>query len=249
VTPPVGLASFAAAAVSRGDPLKTGITAFFYSLRTALLPFLFIFNTDLLLIDVTWYQGIFVFFVALAAMLVFAAATQGYWLTRSKWYETASMLVIAFTLFQPGFWLDRVEQPFEQHPASEIYSYIESQPDDASIRLLAEGETLDGRFVSSTVILPLGKAEGTPQERLLNNIGIELLPEDDGTMLVDFVEYNSPAERSSIDFDWKITGIKEETDRMAKELFYIPAFLLLLLIGFLQRRRAAKEPAKQQPAV
>jgi TRAP transporter 4TM/12TM fusion protein len=249
VTPPVGLASFAAAAVSRGDPLKTGITAFFYSLRTALLPFLFIFNTDLLLIDVTWYQGIFVFFVALAAMLVFAAATQGYWLTRSKWYETVGMLVIAFTLFQPGFWLDRVEQPFEQHPASEIYSYIESQPDDASIRLLAEGETLDGRFVSSTVILPLGKAEGTPQERLLNNIGIELLPEDDGTMLVDFVEYNSPAERSSIDFDWKITGIKEETDRMAKELFYIPAFLLLLLIGFLQRRRAAKEPAKQQPAV
>ena len=52
VTPPVGLASFAAAAISKGDPLKTGFQAFFYSIRTALLPFLFIFNTDLLLIDV-----------------------------------------------------------------------------------------------------------------------------------------------------------------------------------------------------
>ncbi|HEY9567587.1 MAG TPA: TRAP transporter permease, partial [Thalassobaculum sp.] len=53
VTPPVGLASFAAAAISGADPIKTGITAFYYSLRTVALPFLFIFNTDLLLIDVT----------------------------------------------------------------------------------------------------------------------------------------------------------------------------------------------------
>ncbi len=53
VTPPVGLASFAAAAVSGGDPIKTGVVAFFYSLRTAALPFLFIFNTELLLINVT----------------------------------------------------------------------------------------------------------------------------------------------------------------------------------------------------
>jgi TRAP-type uncharacterized transport system fused permease subunit len=57
VTPPVGLASFAAAAVSGGDPIRTGVVAFFYSLRTAALPFLFIFNTDLLLIDIGWAQG------------------------------------------------------------------------------------------------------------------------------------------------------------------------------------------------
>src|SRR3546814_12766917 len=42
VTPPVGLASFAAAAISGGDPMRTGLVAFFYSLRTAVLPFLFI---------------------------------------------------------------------------------------------------------------------------------------------------------------------------------------------------------------
>ena len=51
VTPPVGLASFAAAAISGGKPIKTSVIAFFYSLRTAILPFLFIFNTDLLLIN------------------------------------------------------------------------------------------------------------------------------------------------------------------------------------------------------
>ncbi|MFN3495381.1 MAG: TRAP transporter permease, partial [Hydrogenophaga sp.] len=53
VTPPVGLASFAAAAIARADPIKTGVTAFYYSMRTAILPFLFIFNTQLLLIGLT----------------------------------------------------------------------------------------------------------------------------------------------------------------------------------------------------
>src|SRR5690606_22378933 len=76
VTPPVGLASFAAAAVSGGDPIKTGFTAFFYSLRTVLLPFIFVFNTDLLLIDVSWAGAIWVTIQAILAMLIFAAATQ-----------------------------------------------------------------------------------------------------------------------------------------------------------------------------
>ena len=89
VTPPVGLASFAAAAISGGDPIKTGFVAFFYSLRTAMLPFLFIFNTDMLLIDVNWIQGIIIFIIATIAMLLFAAATQGWWLVKNKWWGNA----------------------------------------------------------------------------------------------------------------------------------------------------------------
>src|SRR5690606_1938064 len=81
VTPPVGLASFAAAAVSKGSPIKTGVQAFYYSLRTAALPFLFIFNTDLLLINVDFWHGVLIFFVATGAMLIFAAATQGWLIT------------------------------------------------------------------------------------------------------------------------------------------------------------------------
>ena len=65
-----------AAAVSGGDPIRTGFVAFFYSLRTAILPFLFIFNTDLLLIDVSWVGGFLVFIVATVAILLFTAGTQ-----------------------------------------------------------------------------------------------------------------------------------------------------------------------------
>jgi TRAP-type uncharacterized transport system fused permease subunit len=84
-----------------------------YDIRTALLPFLFIFNTELLLIDVTWYKAIFVFAPnrGVIAMMLFAAATQGYFFVRSRWWETVALLLIAFTLFRPGFWLDQVQPP------------------------------------------------------------------------------------------------------------------------------------------
>src|SRR5690606_4893770 len=98
VTPPVGLASFAAAAVSGGDPIKTGVVAFFYSLRTVLLPFIFVFNTDLLLIDVGWLHGIGVFINATIAMLLFAAATQGFFMARSRLWETVTLLLVTFLL-------------------------------------------------------------------------------------------------------------------------------------------------------
>jgi TRAP-type uncharacterized transport system fused permease subunit len=81
------------------------VVAFFYSLRTAALPFLFIFNTDLLLIDVGWGQGIFVFVTATMAMLLFAAATQGWFFAKNRIWESA-LLLVAFSLFRPGFWMD-----------------------------------------------------------------------------------------------------------------------------------------------
>ncbi|MHA1523318.1 MAG: TRAP transporter permease, partial [Alphaproteobacteria bacterium] len=114
VTPPVGLASFAAAAISGGDPIRTGFVAFFYSLRTALLPFLFIFNTDILLIDVTPLQGVLVFIVATAAILIFTAGTQGYFIFKSRIWESMALILIAFTLFRPGFWMDYVSPAFNE---------------------------------------------------------------------------------------------------------------------------------------
>src|SRR6056300_846113 len=69
-TPPVGLAAFAAAAISGGDPIRTGLQGFAYDIRTAILPFIFIFNTDLLLFDVTVLQGVIIFIVAATAMML-----------------------------------------------------------------------------------------------------------------------------------------------------------------------------------
>ncbi len=237
VTPPVGLASFAAAAISQGDPLRTGFQAFFYSLRTALLPFLFIFNTDLLLIDVGPIQAIFVFIVALVAMLLFAAGTMGWFLTRSRLWESLALLVVAFVLFRPGLFLDYLAPPFETKPASEIYQLAQEAPNNGSLRVRLVGESLDGSPVDSTFLLPLGDKGPDGAARLMDAAGIEFRDED-GTYYVDNLQFGGPAEQLKIDFDWEVAGIQVPADRLPKEIFYIPALLLLGIVVVLQRRRS-----------
>ena len=73
-TPPVGLAAYAAAAISKGDPIRTGIQGFSYDIRTAILPFMFIFNTGILLIDVSFLEGIIIFLTMTIGMLAFCSA-------------------------------------------------------------------------------------------------------------------------------------------------------------------------------
>ena len=236
VTPPVGLASFAAAAISGGDPMKTGFMAFFYSLRTVALPFLFIYNTDLLLIDVGWAGGIVAFIVATAAMLVFAAATQGFFVVRSRLWESLVLLLVAFTLFRPGFWLDMAQAPFESLDPATIVEVVGGLPADADVRLVVEGE--DPRTLKlerRTVVLPAGP-EGDGAARLYDSAGIAVLV-DEGRTLIDDIGFGSAAEAAGLDFDFEILAIEVPQDRLPKQIFYIPALLILGLIVLLQRRR------------
>lgn len=106
-TPPVGLAAYAAAAIARADPIKTGVQGFIYDMRTAILPFMFVFNTSLLLIGVdNWLTGIHVFLSALLGMLAFGAGTQGYMLTTTILPERIALLATAFMLIQPTWTTD-----------------------------------------------------------------------------------------------------------------------------------------------
>src|SRR5690606_16293414 len=100
ITPPVGLASFAAAAISGEDPIRTGLQGSVYALRTVVLPFVFIFNPALLLIDVSgWFELLLVAFASTVASLVFAAATMAWFRVRCRWWEVVLLLVATFALF------------------------------------------------------------------------------------------------------------------------------------------------------
>ncbi|HIC81544.1 MAG TPA: DUF3394 domain-containing protein, partial [Kiloniellaceae bacterium] len=241
VTPPVGLASFAAAAVSGGDPIKTGFVAFFYSLRTAALPFLFIFNTDLLLINVGWAGGIVVFIVATAAMLIFAAATQGFLLARNRVYETVLLLLIAFTLFRPGFWMDMVSPPTQEVPPNEIVAAADRMEAGEQLRLRVDGEDAVGNPRSFVAVLPLGEGE-TGEERLLS-AGLELLIDGD-VVEVDNAGFETAAQEAGLDFGQIIVVVEEPADQLPKQLMYIPALLLLALIIVMQRGRRRKQLAE-----
>jgi TRAP transporter 4TM/12TM fusion protein len=235
VTPPVGLASFAAAAVARADPIRTGVQAFWYSLRTVALPFFFVFNTQLLLIGITGvWQLTLTVFGALGGMLVFAAATQGYMLTRNRMAETALLLLVAFTLFVPGYWMDRFHPELETVGPQRLESLAEATPAGGHLRLLVEGMDADGRDVSRAVMLPMGAA-GQGDERLTRaGLGTMVLGDQ---VSVSFVTFGSPAERLRIESGWEITGVMVPADRPAPEWFYLPALAVLAIIIGLQRRR------------
>ena len=234
-TPPVALAAFAAAAISKGDPIKTGIQGFMYDIRTAILPFLFIYNTELLMIGVeTWYHLLATIVTSITAMLLFAAATQGYFIVRCRIWEIPALLLIAFTLFRPAYWMDQIYPPLESKPASEIYDIAEMMPVDSQIRIHVVGEDLEGRVIDKTVMLPL-RAAGSGEDRIFE-AGLELIV-DDGKTIVDNVVFGSAAEKQRIDFDFEIVSVEVKTDRPLKQWFYLPALFLLGLIIMLQRRR------------
>ncbi len=235
VTPPVGLASFAAAAVSGGDPIRTGVVAFFYSLRTAALPFLFIFNTDLLLINVDWIHGIFVFITATLAMLLFAAATQGWFLTRNRIWETALLLVIAFMIFRPGFFMDYVYPPYNEVPPTQFEQALaDSKPgDQMRLRIAGLNDVGDPIEFSALLSVPDG-ADGAAR---LAATGIELVQNGD-EVIIDNVAFDSPAQAAGLDWDQKILLVRAPAPAPSKYWFYIPAALLLALVVWMQRNRA-----------
>jgi TRAP transporter 4TM/12TM fusion protein len=235
VTPPVGLASFAAAAVSGGDPIRTGFVAFFYSLRTALLPFLFIFNTDLLLIDVGPLEAVLVFIVATAAMLIFTAGLQGYFLARSRFYESILLILVAFSLFRPGFWMDMVVEPTQSVPPSTIAEQMGTLEPGAELRLYIDGLDAVGEPTSFVTLVEV--PEGEDGEARLQNYGLELIINGEDTV-IDNVVFDSPADQQGV-FDWdqRIVDLKVPADQPPKELMWIPALALLGLIAWVQSRR------------
>ncbi|AXI48325.1 C4-dicarboxylate ABC transporter [Sulfitobacter sp. SK012] len=239
VTPPVGLASFAAAAVSGGDPIKTGVVAFFYSLRTAALPFLFIFNTELLLIGVTWAQGLFVFVVATIAMLLFAAATQGWFLAKNRFYESIALLLIAFTLFRPGFWMDMVSPPYSEQEPSAIVQAAQDTPAGEELRLRVAGLNDLGDPIEFVALLPIG--DGATGEEKLEAAGL-VFRQDGDKMIVDDVVYDSAAQSAGLDWDQEVLRVLKPVGQPSKYLMFIPALLLLGLVVFLQRGRNARGP-------
>ncbi|PMJ92288.1 TRAP transporter permease [Vibrio sp. 10N.261.55.A7] len=239
-TPPVGLAAFAAAAIAKSDPIRTGIQGFTYDIRTAILPFMFVFNTQLLLMGIdSWWHLALTIFSSVVAMLIFSAATQGWWLTKSKWWETVLLLVLTFTFFRPGFWWDMVYPAKVYSPGVEIAQITEKLNVGEQIELQVAGENLEGRYLERTVRLPFEDRAVSAEDRIAS-MGL-MLTQNDDQMIVDMVEFGSPAEAAGIDFDWEIKTIVQDAERPMKEWVFLPAMLILIILGLNQRRRAKKE--------
>ena len=244
-TPPVALAAYAAAGLSGADPLETGIQGFIYEIRTAILPFMFIFNTELLMIGITsWWHFGWVLLSALAACFVFAAATQGYFFTRNRKWETVALLLITFSLFRPDIYRDWFYIPYSVVPAEKMQAVISELKVDENMRLRIEVEAKDRsgkvEIRERTFILPVTK--GSVEERV-KRAGLELAaaPKDGRLEIVD-IAIDSKAEKARLDAGNRnrLVGIEVRNPQPAKEWFALPAFLLLALVVAAQRRRMAQ---------
>ncbi len=116
-TPPVGIAAYAAAGIAKSDPIRTGIQGFTYDMRTAILPFMFFFNNELLLIkevdpadpnDITSWVWItnpidigVIFITAVIGMFAFSSATQGYFIAKTNILERLMFFCIVPLMFLP----------------------------------------------------------------------------------------------------------------------------------------------------
>ncbi len=101
-TPPVGLAAYAGAAIAKSNPIKTGVQGFVYDLRTAILPFMFIFNTDLLLWGIdSWLTMAVIFACSTVAICAFAALTQHYMIRRNRFYEVPLLALSCGLILRP----------------------------------------------------------------------------------------------------------------------------------------------------
>lgn len=234
VTPPVGLASFAAAAISGGDPIRTGMVAFWYSLRTAMLPFMFIFNTDLLLMNVSVLEGLLIFAVSVVAMLAFTAASMNYFLVRNRWYESALLLLITAMLFRPALFMDYLSPSSEEVAPKDWVSALEKAPTGQEMMLYIKGLNDVGQERRFFVGLPIGEGVGEAQ---IQALGLTL-KQDGERLMIDDVALDSSASRAGLDWDMEVLNvILPRGEAWNKKWMYLPALLLLVFLVQHQRRR------------
>jgi len=235
VTPPVGLASYAAAAISGGDPLKTGVQALWYSLRTGILPIVFLFNHELLLIGIeNIWHALIVIITSLIGILVFTAATQRWFINQLRWYEVIVFLFISLSFLAPEFVLNKFSPKYNQHQlsAEKIQSLYFDPSKEVHIKVTRRTDYGD-RYK----LFVIDKAS-FDKDFNLENYGLKLA-EEENNLIVKSLDWKGLAKKSGIETGDIVSNFKtENTERLNKAVIYPIALFLLFIFGLLNYRRS-----------
>ena len=106
ITPPVALAAYAGSAIAHSDPFKTGLTATRIAITAFIIPYIFAFNSDLLLIGGSVSQAILILITAFIGMVGISTGMEGYMNTHLKSYERVICIVGGVMLIIPGIATD-----------------------------------------------------------------------------------------------------------------------------------------------
>ena len=178
-------------------------------------------------------------------MMLFGAATQGFWMVKSRWWETVALLLIAFTLVRPGYWIDQFQEPWVSFDVNE--SALNRSDLDGQVQLTIEGPDFDDPDQTTQLILLVKATQSQVLATALDTVGILARAEDQNVLLDEpfpGTEYFQSMQRFDFygDTPVQITDLAiEQTNRLTKESMYIPALILLLIVGWSQRTRRLKE--------
>lgn len=250
ITPPVGLATFAAAAIAQEDPLRIGLQGVKYAMRTAVLPFMFIFNPLLLLIGIeSWYVFVLVVVGSIAGSLAFASATMMWMRVKSSKFEVTLCLLVTFMMFRPDWFMNHYQEEYIDLPAADIYQAAADLPEGKRFVVVINGMNLEGDEFTKTVatVLPplpegsdlTGEAAG---RKRLSDAGIGVMAFGDMVQLSS-ISFGSQARRAGWEQGWDVIAVKQlNPNRPSDYWVYFPAFFILLFVWLRQGPRLRNEP-------
>ena len=234
VTPPVGLASYAAAGISGGDPLKTGVQAFWYSLRTAILPIVFLFSHELLLIGIeNIWHGLLVIITSLIGILVFTAATQAWFVNKMRWYEIVIFLLISLSFLRPDYVMDKFYPKFEYSPLQINNLEMVTLKPDHDVHIKVTRNTDYGERYKLFVI----EKNSFDKNYSLKDYGITLADQG-GQTTIETLDWKGLAKKHGIEMGDIVTEFKiENLDRPNKGIVYPFALIVLSVFGYMNYKR------------
>lgn len=108
ITPPVALAAMAGAAIAKSDPLKTGVEASRLAIAAFLVPYMFVFAPEMLMLNSKWYEVVIIIITALVGMFGIGMALERFWDTKLNWIQTLMSLAGGLLLIKPGLTTDAI---------------------------------------------------------------------------------------------------------------------------------------------
>ncbi|WP_313237435.1 TRAP transporter permease [Sporosarcina ureae] len=108
ITPPVALAAFAASGISGGDPIKTGVTSAKLAIAAFIIPYMFVFNPAMLMLDSSVTEIVWVTLTAIVGMVAIGAGIIGFWYSKLNWIMRIITIGTGMLLIYPETMTDIV---------------------------------------------------------------------------------------------------------------------------------------------
>ncbi|MBQ2984832.1 MAG: TRAP transporter permease [Clostridia bacterium] len=102
ITPPVALAAMAGSAIAKGDPFKTGVNATRIAIGAFIVPYIFVLNPAMLMIDTTVFAILQNVLTALVGMYALSGGLAGFVQDHCRWYERLLLIAGGMGMIIPG---------------------------------------------------------------------------------------------------------------------------------------------------